>query len=120
MRVARPPRRNRVLVIVGIVIGAAAVVAVASTVQPWWDSAIGQGLDETITNDSGHAITWRCGDGTQVQQPGETEMLSFAISPEDFDGCNYADDIQMCLNEFQPEPGQHVTASYAIKEWACT
>lgn len=120
MRTAKPSHRKRAFIAFGCVAAIAALVAISGSLQPWWDDVMGQGIDETITNDTGHAITWKCTEGNRTMQPGETEMLSFIASPEDFDGCNYADHTQMCLNEYQPDPGQHVTASYAIKEWACT
>ncbi len=118
MRRASLRRLTGSLAVLGL---AAAVIVVVfwGSLRSLWDGATGQGIDETITNDTGHAITWKCTTGNRTMRPGETETLGFISSPEG-DGCNYADSTQMCLNEYQPEPRQYVTASYAIKEWACT
>lgn len=57
-----------------------------------------------------------CGIGDRVTPPGETEVLRFAIAPEDSSGCDYANGAEMCLNEYKLYPSGHFTASYAISE----
>ncbi|KQR53929.1 hypothetical protein ASF88_03555 [Leifsonia sp. Leaf336] len=102
-----------------IVVAMILVVVLGLILQPWWEGFTIKGLNLTVTNDTHHAITWKCGTGDRVMQPGATDVLRFAIQPEDTSGCDYANGVEMCLNEFKPYPSGHVTASYAISQWAC-
>lgn len=121
MRSANHPRSRRPLgIIVGIVVGVAVLFVVSGVWQPWWDSITMPGVNETITNDTNHTITWKCGTGDRTMRPGETQTLRFALQPEDSSGCDYANDVEMCVNEFRPSPHQHLNASDIIREWACS
>ncbi|ANF31618.1 hypothetical protein A0130_07975 [Leifsonia xyli] len=107
------------MIVIFSVLGVGLLFMVALAARPWWDSTLGLGFKETITNDTGHTITWGCTGGDQTMLPGETKAVTFIGSANEFDGCNYADQTQMCLDEYRPAPEQRVKASYAIKEWAC-
>ncbi|MEN0085749.1 MAG: hypothetical protein AAGC66_13390 [Leifsonia sp.] len=102
-----------------VVVAVILVLVLGLILQPWWESFTIRGLNLTITNDTHQAITWKCGIGERVMQPGETDVLRFSIEPEDSSGCDYANGVEMCLNEYKPYPSGHFTASYAISEWAC-
>ncbi|WP_434317423.1 hypothetical protein [Leifsonia sp. P73] len=113
-------RKRRLRITGGSIVLALVVLVVLALIgRPWIESMTIRGLNLTVTNDTHHAITWKCGTGDRSMQPGETDVLRFAIQPEDTSGCDYANNVEMCVNEYKPNPAMPVTASYAINEWAC-
>ncbi|MEN2742590.1 hypothetical protein ABCS02_32845 [Microbacterium sp. X-17] len=111
-------RIGRAIALVVVALMAAFIVGIGP-VMTWSDAVTLPKIHERVTNDTSAAITWKCWGGDVTMKHGETASLSFATQPEDIGGCDYAGDVEMCVNEFFPASGQHVTASYAIREWAC-
>jgi hypothetical protein len=121
MRSAKLPHRRRILgVIVGIVAAVAVLFLVSGAWQPWWDSITMPGVNETITNDTNHAIMWECGTGDRTMRPGETETLRFALQPNDAGACSHADGVEMCAYTDAPDFSPHMNASDVLREWACS
>lgn len=116
---SRSNGRRRIARITGGVVAAATVlVLVSGAWVPWWDGLTMGGVDRTITNDTGHTISWTCGTSDRTMRPGETETLHFATQSLDASACTRADDIELCVPG--NDRGGDIPASDALREWACS